>query len=331
MAATTLSDYTIIAKLIEGYVQANFTHKASLITSGIVGTIPDDNLSHGMTWDARGRIQYHTRWQVPTAATDLTVNPLATWRETGVVQNAADAFGFEDFARVAAGDENALAAAGEIVLDSVRYNTEVTFLTYLLPGMFLSGGPLSTADTYMIQTGTAFETGGANVAQARKLHGANGSNLSILLMHPDVYYNAEINRVADNLDYDTIQRFNMMGLMYGGMFNGAIIILNDLVYNDSGTKTYHTYLCRPGSLLLGHQTSFGVVAFRDELLAAGTDIIKYKLGYCAHVPGVRFSGSVPTVIGGATDAALLLGTNWTRRTSIGASEIGIVAIETVEA
>jgi hypothetical protein len=102
------------------------------------------------------------------------------------------------------------------------------------------------------------------------------------------------------------------------------------VYYDSATSTYHSYLCKPGGAVLGYQKSFGTEADRDILLASGTDLLKYNLAYCAHVPGASYTGTVPTVIGGITDAAMVTGSNWTARTSINASEIGIVAIETVE-
>jgi hypothetical protein len=329
MAATTITDYTIVAKLVEGYVRANFTHKSSLIQSGIIGTIPDANLNYGNTWQVRGDIQYHTRWQTPTAATDLTTRAISHFTEIGVIQRAADLFGFEDAARIAAGDQNALARLGDIIIDAVQYNTEVSFLTYLVPGLFTDSGPLDS-DTYMVTTGTPFDTGGADVARARKLHGANGSELSMLLMHPDVYYNAEINRVVTNLDYAAIQAFNERGIMYGGMFNGAMVILNDLVYNNSGT--YHSYLCKPGALALGYQKSFGVEADRDIAAAAGTDLVKYDVYYSPHVIGTSFTGTTPTVIGGITDANLHDGaTNFSLRSGIAASEIGIVAIETTEA
>lgn len=328
MAATTITDYTVVAKLIEAYVAANFTHKASLIQSGIIGTIPGANLSYGNTWQVRGDIQYHTRWQTPTAATDLTTRAISHYSEVGVVQRAADLFGFEDAARIAAGDQAALSRIGGIINDAVVYNTEYSFLQKLVPGLFLTGGPFDS-DTYMVTTGTPFDTGGADVARARKLHGANGSALSTLLMHPDVYYGAEINRVATNLDYAAIQAFNERGMMYGGMFNGAMVILNDLLYNSAGI--YHSYLCRPGALALGYQKSFGVEADRDIKEAAGTDLVKYDLYYSPHVIGASYTGTTPAVIGGATDAQLVAGSNWTARTGISASEIGIVAIETTEA
>jgi hypothetical protein len=118
--------------------------------------------------------------------------------------------------------------------------------------------------------------------------------------------------------------------MYGGMFNGAMVILNDQVYTD-GNVVYHSYLFMPGAAVLGYQTNFNTEAFRQQLTAAGTDVLKYALAYCAHVPGASYTGTVPSVIGGITDAALFTGSNWTARTSINASEIGIIAIETVEA
>ena len=328
MAATTITDYTVVAKLVEAYLAANFTHRGSLMQSGIIGTIPGADLAYGNTWSVRGDIQYHTRWQVPTAAVDLTVNAISHFSETGVIQRPGEALGFEDLARVAAGDTNALARVGGIVADSIIYNTEYTFLQKLVPGLFLTGGPFDS-DTYMVATGSPFDTGGADVASARKLHGQNGSNLSILLMHSTVYYNAAINTVVTGLDYNTIQEFNKLGIIYGGMYNGAVVILNDLCYNSAGV--YHSYLCRPGALTLGYQKDFGTESFRDPLLAGGTDIVKYAAAYCAHVPGASWTGTVPTVIGGVTDAAMVTGSNWTARTSITASEIGIVAIETTEA
>ena len=328
MAATTITDYTVVAKLIEGYIAANFTHKSSLIQSGIIGTIPEANLSYGNSWQVRGDIQYTTDWQTPTAATDLTVRAISHFSEVGIILRRADIFGFEDAARIAAGDTNALARVGGHIKNHVMTQIERTYLEHLVPGMFLSGGPFE-GSTYSVSTGAPFDTGGSDVASARKLHGANGSELSILLMHPTVYYNAEINRVATNLDYAAIQAFNERGMMYGGMFNGAVIILNDQVYND-GTL-YHSYLTRPGALALGYQKAFGIEADRDIKLAAGTSQVKYDMYFSPHFIGASYTGTIPTVIGGGTDAELLAGSNFTARTSISASEVGMVAIITTEA
>ena len=324
MAATTITDYTIVDKLIEGYVAANFTHRSTLLTSGLISTISVPNF-YGQTFEYRGDVQYHTAWQTPAAATDLTINAISHKAETGVVLRRADAFGFEDAARVAAGDDNATARVGNLITDAFRYQVEDTYLTYLVPGLFNSGGPLDS-DTYMVTTGAPFAS--ANVMSARKLHGANGSDLTILLMHPDVYYNNQINLLATNLDFATIAEMQRSGITYGGMLGGAMIVLNDLVYH-SGT-TYHTYLTKPGALGLAMQKSFGVESYRNILTAAGTDIVKYDVYFAPHVWGTTYSGTVPTVIGGATSAALGTGSNWSVTTNVTASEIGIIAIETVE-
>ncbi len=326
MAATTIGNYDVIAKLVEGYVSANFTHDASLLSSGLVGTIPTENLSEGNTWQIRGDIQYHTAWQTPTAATDLTLRAISHYKDIGVILRRADSFGFEDAARIAAGDTNALQRIGAIITDQIAYNLEDSFLQDLIPGVFNTGGPLDS-DTYMVTESESFKP--EFIASARKLHGARGARLNRILMHPDVYYNAQIDKLATGLDYDTITRFNQTGMTYGGMYGGAMILLNDRVYNSSGT--YHTYLLRPGALALGYQKNLNMEADRDKLLAAGTDFVKYDMYYSPHIFGLTFSGSASTTIGGTTDAVLGTGSNWSTRTSVNASEIGIVAIETTEA
>jgi hypothetical protein len=326
----TAADYPIIAKTVEGYVQANFSHRMSLLTSGIFGTIPRTNLSEGNTWQVRGRVEYHAGWQTPATTVELTVNDLSHYKDIGLIFRRADAFGFETAAAIAGGDAQAIAGIGDIVLDAYRYNLENTVLTYMLPGLFNTGGPLADTTQWKRESGTNFST--SDISLAKKLMKANAGGLVSLLMHPDVFYGNEYDQIVTAVDYATINEFNRMGINYGGMLGGAMVILNDLCYN-SGT-TYHSYLCRNGAGVLGFQKDFGTEADRNILLAGGTDILKYDVYFSPHINGTSFTGTAPTLIGGATDAAALLGTNWSLRKdqdgaqAVQPGEIGIICIQT---
>lgn len=333
MAASTAADYPLIAKTVEGYVRANFSHRMSLLTSGAMGTIPVGNLSYGNTWQVRGRVEYHNAWQTPTAATDLTVNDLSTYKDIGVILRRADAFGIEDAAAVAAGDTQAIADVGNIALDSYQYNLETSVFTYLLPGLFNTGGPLADTDYWKVETGTPFDQGAISLAY--KLLKGEGGAMNILLMHPDVFYGNQLNLLTTGTDYAARAEFARLGINYGGMLGGSMVVINKLIYNSGGV--YHSYLVRPGGMVLGYQKTFGTEAYRDVLLAGGTDVLKYDVYYCAHVPGTSFTGTAPTVIGGATDAAIATGSNWSLRADQDAAqavqpgEIGVICIETTEA
>lgn len=331
MAATTATNYPLISKTVEGYVQANFSHRSSLLTSGVAGSVPQASMSEGNVWSYRGRIQYHDAWQTPAANTNLTVNALAQYKDTAPILRRADAFGYENAARILAGDQNALTDVGDIITDAFRYQLENTLFTYMLPGLFNTGGPLSDTTLFKVESTTNFSQ--ADMSLARKLCGANSMGFNILFMHPDVFYGNEYDRIVTANDFDTIQEFATRGINYGGMLGGAMVILNDLLYNSAGV--YHSYLVRRGSIALGYQKTFGIETDRSILLAGGTDIVKYDVYFSPVLFGVSYTGTAPTGLGGASDANLLLGTNWSVRkdqagnSAISKGEIGVICIQSV--
>lgn len=329
MAATTITDYNLVTELIDGYAPSVLTANLSLMKSGVLSSAHDGvNLmpSQGNTWTVRGYQQYTTAWATPVAATDMTVNALGTYQDIGVILRRGTAFGVEDVSRYAGGDpENAIA---EDIAKQIGHHAalqiETTIFTYLLPGIFLTSGTLRSSHT-IVSNGAL---GVGDIEDGLAVPGENRNGFTKLFMHSTVYSRFVKNELVN---YSDVARREYMeqGLVYGGSIAGVDIILNDRCYKSG--NTYHSYLMRAGGLFLGYQKDLNVEYDRQVLKAGGTDVWKYLVYFSPHLPGVSFTGTAPTGVGGATDANLSTVGNWTKRTGIDNSQIGVVAIETVEA
>jgi hypothetical protein len=329
VAAGTITDYNLVTELVDGYVGPVLTANLSLMRSGVITGTHDGisfPISQGNTWTVRGYQQETSDWDTPVAATDMDVNFSGTYQDVGCILRRGYALGVEDVSRFAGGDpENAYASylANQIGHHAGR-NIERTFFEGVLLGLFNTSGTLRSSHVKVAASGLTV----SDVEDGRWLVGENGGSYDFIMMHSTVYKNYSKNELVNYSDTARAM-YQEMGLQYGGRIGGQDILLNDRVYSSG--NTYHTYLMKRGALFLGFQRDLNIEYDRQILKAGGTDVWKYTAYFSPHVPGTSFTGTAPTGVGGATDANLYTVGNWTKRTGIDNSQIGIVAIESTEA
>ena len=328
MAAGTITDYNLVTELIDGMAPVVLTANLSLVRSGVMSTTFDGitfPISQGNTWSVRGYTQRTDDWSTPVAATDMTVNNIDSYKDVGVILRRGDALGVEDVSRYAGGDpENALATdMARIIGHQAAINFERTFFEGVLLGLFNTSGCLR--DSHVVVAQSALTAG--DFTDALWAVGENGGQYSLAMMHSKVFKNYQKNELVNYSDVARMT-FMQMGMSYGGTIGGVPVVLNDRVYNSS--NTYHTYLFKPNSLFLAFQRDMNIEYDRQVLKAGGTDVWKYLPYFSPHVPGTTFSGTAPTGVGGATDANLYTVGNWSKRTGVDNSQIGVVCIESTE-
>jgi len=156
--------------------------------------------------------------------------------------------------------------------------------------------------------------------------------LNTVIMHSSVYYNRRINDLVDTVSANTYSDMAAFRTDAATAFVGRVgqynLFLNDRVYNTGGV--YDTIVAGPGSVYMGWQVQNSIEAWRDPLLAGGTDLIKYVVAYSMHIPGASYTATAPAGIGGATDANLYTATNWTATTDYShASKVPMVVIKSL--
>lgn len=325
MAATTATSYTEVAKLITGYANAFLPEKLSLVNSGAmrVDTDPAGDFASGSTFVQRYRNYVSGDWNTPTANTDSTIDAFSGNNETGVIFRRYKDIGIEDFAKLSSGDLAPIQDMARISAHNAALAMENQAFD-LIEGVFSSVGPLFS--THVVNaTGNAISP--SNIAQAKKIMGEYGAGFAYMFMHPDVFYDSEVAALtnAGANDPNTIRTFQETGMAYAGRYGGMSVILNERV--GVTDTTYDTYLLRPGAIMLAYQKALMFEAYRDYRAAAGTDVIRYTVAAALHIPGLTWGGSTPSGLGGVTDAALGLGSNWAKRTNVNDKEIGLVCIK----
>lgn len=333
MAAGSASDKVLTQVEIEGYTATFFPEVFSLNQAGAVSldTNPpfSASMQGGNTYLKKHRNRPTSGDQTPTANTDLTVNAFGSDSEIGVIVRRADAFGNEDLASIAGGEEvnSWKLDVGKHIANEIAVNAEKRFLQKVIPGVISQATSPLYATNCVDNSTTAFDY--TMFASANALLGENVGQLSICMMHSDVFWNSQLNTMLTSTpDWNALNAYRALGVTPVGMVGNLRIWLNDRCYNTGGV--YDTVLMAPGSLYMGIQLQNAVEWDRQILKAGGTDIVTYKTAYSPHVPGVSFTGTAPTVIGGATDAALLLATNWTARTGYSIKENPVVVIKTLK-
>lgn len=326
MAATTVGDYQLTAKIIEGYLQAYLPEDLPLIKAGLV-TVDTDapKFASGNTWEVKSRKYDSTVASTPVAATDATVRSLSTGKQIGVVLRRGVPYGVEKFSAQAGGDsiEAFAADAARVMLHNANLTINSSFQTDLFPGLFAASGTL--VDTHVVDNGTALST--KDFADAELLIGERAALLDSYIIHPTQYHKRKLADYVDfdQKDYELAREYSMTGKTYAGRMGGRRVFLDSTCYND-GT-TYWSYLVGPGALGLGFQ--MGVTVEYDYLMLTGmgTHVWQYTMSYAPYVNKVSFTGTAPTGIGGATAANLSTVGNWTKITNTDASEIPIVCIK----
>lgn len=328
MAATTPGNMQLNSVIVAGYIQALLPDVLSLAKSGSleIDTSPPFSASAegGNTYTRRQWVQPAAGDDTPTAATDMTITALTSASEIGVIVRRGKAYGIEDLAAIAGGttvpDWDANVA--KIVAHEMARNAELRFLTHMLPGLFnQTNGVLK--DSAVNNSGNLFDW--SMVTQANALLGEAVNALTICHMHPSVYWGAKL---QDQLDmkpnYADPNAYAAVGASFAGMIGPVSIYLNERLYNSGGD--YYTLMTAPNALYMGIQLDEAPYSWYDPLLAGGTNLVRYRTAYSPHIKGASFTGTAPTVIGGATDAALALATNWTAKTGYDVKENPAVVI-----
>ena len=331
MAATAAGDYTLQQNNISGFAQAFIYEQLGLANCGLMQIVTDPRYATGNTWQVRGRIYDKTALQTPTADTDLTVNDITTYAETGVVLRRGQAYGIEDIAALAANDPNAINDYARLIDFNVRYGINYVVHNSLLPAMFNTTTTSILNGTHFIDTdGAVLESG--RIQEGLRVWGEYGTTADGILMHSYVRSALyETGLISDGAP-DLIRELETTGVRYGGKMSGIDIYVDDMCYaaSSGSAGVYNTYLFKNGAMVLGSGPQLiNSTVYRDEAKAFGTDVIKAVASFSPHVRGTT-SGLTPTVGGGATDAEIATVTNWTKRTGVTNAEIGIVCIQSTE-
>jgi hypothetical protein len=329
MSATTSTDYTLVSSVIDGYGNAYFPEKLGFVKAGLV--LEDKNPKFardgGNTHTLRKRVYTNQTWRAPSSDTDTTIDSITSSNEIGVIIRRYVDLGIEDFAIMAAGDYDAMEDYGRILAHNAALNMEKSYATNILPALFNpTNGALYSSHCHDISGATIKNE---DIVTCEGKLGENQMMITDIMMHSTVFNNTEIRTLTDPaVDQYAIETFQSMGLVYAGNLAGKRIILNDRCISETAS-IYNTYLFKKQALYLGFQKPLTIEVFEDKRLAAGTNVCRYTVACSPHVFGVSFSGTAPTAICGATDAALLTATNWTKRTGVTDSEIGVLCIRSM--
>jgi hypothetical protein len=321
MAATPLANYTLIAPTIAGMVPEMIPDNLSLLSTGVLSsdseletTIKDFG---GNVVAYRGYFRNRTGWQSPTADTDLSVYDLDTLAANLVVVRRNQVFGAEKWANVAAGDVNEISQALARALSyNYSYNVEKLIMQQFLPGLLTStSAPLKETHT-VDHSSTVFNY--SYIEEAKLPFGDMDDSEMVLITHPQIYRHTNMRSIVDNvLAVNVASEFNQTGKVFRGNIGGMDVVLNSRI-SAIDTNTYPIYLIARGALKWIPQSIFDVEVDYDMLKAGGTNMAKYGFAAAIGAEGLTFSGTAPTGISGATDAAIGTVTNWSKITTVDA-------------
>jgi hypothetical protein len=214
--------------------------------------------------------------------------------------------------------------------NQAAYDVEQAVLTQLLAGVFSTDGTIATTNV-LDKSGVKFDV--SFVTEAMALVGERSGLFNRIVMHPTLYWKLRINELLTSQPNNTISQVQdaaQYATTYAGSIGNFAIFLNSRMYNTGGV--YTTLLSGSGPnapLYLGIERDFMVEYDRQILKAGGTDVWKYTHSHSPAVSAVSFTGSAPTGIGGVTDAALALYTNWTKVGGHTAAQTPAVAIHSL--
>jgi len=297
MAASTYIDL-IKPDVWNKYIPAKIPEVAKLIGSAAVQRDDNPPFKTGGIYNYRPFVkEFTSSLVVPTAATNLTINPLTTDKDILVCLHRAIAIGEESNAARRAG-ESALADFLDQQTEYIAKQVEDRML-YVLKGVFSSALATTHQADYSSTTIDA-----QKIFNAKFKIGDNSDSLTTIIMHSKVF--------QDMLMAGLVQFVNAADLgkniaVTGRIptFAGMQIVVSDRMTKDS-EGVYHTYLLGENSLYYG-LAYFNVVVGHDNLLAGGTDYAVINIDFAVHVPGVKFA---LTGVTNPTDAQLQLGTTW---------------------
>ena len=303
MAASTITDKELLQVGIEGYVRAYLPEQLSLGQSGIVRTDLNPPFSAsaqgGNSYMIKGRIYDATVDAAPVADTAPTTTAISSWKQNGVIVRRVKMYGNEDLASVAGGEgtDEWMSDIANVIVHNKNLNVEVRMIQKLIPGVFGSTGPLYATHT-VDNSGSAFDY--SMFAQGMAKMGENAGALDAIVMHSAVFWGAQVNSMLTaQPDYNSIAAFRALGVQFVGMIGNKRVFINDRCYTTGGV--YDTILAGPNALYYADQLANSIEIFRSNK-ASGTTEVLNRSAYSIAVAGVSFSGTLPTGLGGATDA-----------------------------
>ena len=319
MAASTITGKNLLAKNIETWMAAEMPNVLSLMRTGIVEVdtnpnIPAPAMGNTIIW--RGRVMDTAAWESPTADTAPTTTAISTYKTIMPVCRRGKLYGNEDLSSIAVGEDpdDWARDVGKIMAFNSGINMEETVFTYAIPGVMDGAGVLNA--THVVdKSGQTFSE--LFIAEAQKAMGEWTNKLNTLILHPTVYWNAQVNTMLTaQPNIQDLDTWRDQTITLAGMIGGLRVFLNERV-NYTGA-TYDCILAGPGAVKLAYQLKDTVEVFPRSSKAMGTDEILYKLAFGVAVAGCSYTGTAPTALSGATDANLATAGNWTKVSSFNA-------------
>ena len=191
------------------------------------------------------------------------------------------------------------------------------YLCSLIKGVFDdTNGALKDTHIYVALTasGVVDTMSDIAIASAKAKLGDSMFELDSIIINPDIY----------NLLYTRGQIYEAQAGSISGIYAqtgivqkyvGLKTIVNSTLCSpythSSGATVYPSYLC--GGQPFSIYTQFPLKILRDTniLLAGGTETIAAYANFAAHLEGVSYTGSTPS-LGGASKSVLETPTNWTK-------------------
>jgi len=297
MAATTLSNIDFQDEAFLDFVAAQIPDKVEFLTSGILVQNNDSMITNqvGQFANIPNYNKIDGDVERLTAATDLTVNALTTYKDRGVWLEIGKAWGAEDWTRWVTGAD----PMGEIASQVTNYFSRQLQTIYLnhLTGIF--GSALSSSHS----TGATYSGAKIDedaVAGAKLKLGDNMSKLQRGILNSKVLQDA-VNRKIANYDLagDTFQSGNIASLM------GMNVFADDGL--TATASVYPSYFAAPGASFYSIR-EFNLDTDKDILKAGGTEYLRLRASVLIHTPGVQYNSSTVN----PTNAQLATSGNWTK-------------------
>lgn len=304
MAATRLGD-VIVPDVWNPYVIERTAALSAVFTSGIAQNVEELNrfaFAGGNTINMPFFQDLSGDSEVLDAnGTPLTVNPIETDQDIAVVMARGKAWGANELAGALAGADP-MRAIGDLVAAYWARDLQKTLIS-TLQGVFSAASMSSNKLDISAVSGAGAVIGGDAILDAAQKLGDASTRLTAILVH-----SATMNRLAKSnlIDYlpDSEGRPTLPTYM------GKRVIVDDSLPVSTGV--YKSYLFGPGAVGYYDGTANSLVTAtetdRDSL--AGEDILINRKHFVMHPRGVKWAGAATN--GGPDNAALALGTNWTR-------------------
>ena len=316
MPRTKLSDINFESPVWKGTFQAEFTNQLALLSGGVMREAPANLLLENETAYTSKVTNWNTILSDSTVQittnTTTTFNNLGNWYDELVWVEREVAWSAEEIINMITGDD----VNREVARQVARYIATFTqgLGISVFNGVFATA--LATTHTYNDSGNTINISGLLN---ARQKLGDAKKALTLMAMNSKVESDAVRDKI---LTYDKANVETYRTGMTGDIL-GMLPFSDDDIASVAGV--YNNYLSAPGSIvykfrdkpksdysdaqLIRLPNGAYLELYRDSLTAGGVDGLILRMSACAHIPGVRWNG---TVASNPTDAQLATGANWTK-------------------